>query len=230
VATAPVLGAPHLLPADMAWTYRSGSGAPGAAWPATAGAAQPRRLVVSGAITPEAMRLPALHRWSGAARPGEVLVELHGPQATPGAVLEAMADADVIELHVHGVRDRRITDSAALVLSPDAGGRALVTPADLQRVSLARHPLVLLGACQAAQGANYGPLSSSLPSALLRAGAAVVLASQAPISDADAEQVLDELRRRVAAGVPPAAALRDFRRPVLARDPAHWSGDLVLFE
>jgi hypothetical protein len=225
VATAPVFGAAHLLPAERPWVYVAASHS--STRPVLAAT---RRLIVSDVIPPESTHLAALRRWNGSPRPGEETVHLYGPAATPAAVLAAMADADVVELHVHGVIDRSLTDAAALVLSAGDDGKAFLTPADIEKISLGRHPLVLLGACQAARGASYGPLASSLPSALLHAGASLVLASTAPVGDADAGQVLDDFERRLEAGIRPAVALRELRTPILADNPAHWSGDLVLFE
>jgi cellulose synthase operon protein C len=227
VAPAPVCGAPHLLPADWAWAYAA---APRGGAPAAQGSI--RRLVVSNVPSPASMHLPPLRRWRGAARTGEEAIDLHGQQATPAAVLAAMTEADVIELHVHGIRDRTLTDAIALVLSAGDGSNdnAYLTPADLGKLTLRRHPLVLLGACQAARGAHYGPLASSLPAALLRAGAKLVLASPDPINDADAGPLLDEFQHQLATGLRPAVALQKVRASFLARHPAHWSRELVLFE
>lgn len=241
VATAPVFGAANLLPPELPWAYlgavadpapppptaRRRAGAPGEVAPAPR-----RRLVVSAPDQPVGLQLPLLRRSWPVAAAGEDLVELHGARATPAAVLAGMAAADAIELHVHGVVDPRVSDAAALVLSQPPGDGAaspFLTADAIQRVRLARRPLVLLGACQAARSARYGPLRWNLPAAFLRAGAALVVASPSPVADADAGAFFDRLRARIARGESPALALRDERMRALAREPDHWSRDLVLF-
>jgi tetratricopeptide (TPR) repeat protein len=229
IARAPVLGAAHVLPPDLPWSYVGSD-----ARPAPSPAGPRRRLVVSDPDLPGDLPLPALRRVRVTPAPDEQVVELHGARATAAALLAEMPAADSIELHVHGVMDPRISDAATLVLSPPPAGDPLPSPfltaAEIQRTALPRRPLVLLGACQAARGARYGPLTWSLPAAFLRAGAALVIASPAPVADADAGPFFDRLRARITGGESPALALRDERVHALARKPDHWSRDLVLFQ
>jgi CHAT domain-containing protein len=90
--------------------------------------------------------------------------------------------------------------------------------------------LAVLSACETAlPGTDQLDEVISLPTGLLRAGAAVVIATQWPVGDIDATRLMVDFARRWAGGsTPPAEALRQAQRWLRDRDPAraeisHWA-------
>jgi hypothetical protein len=208
-------GLSRLLPASLAWSYRSPAakgdrpGLPGT------------RLVVTGIEPPASLGLPSLR-----AEPDvEGAIVLRGPAATPRRVLDEAKRSATLEIHAHGLVDVSEPGAAALVLSPDARGDYALTAEAVAGIRLARHPVVILGACHA--GSVPRSLEPwGLADAFLRAGARAVIASPATLPDADGAQALAAIAARVRGGEAPAAAVRavrDQRR-------ADWLEDLVIFE
>ena len=222
LAPAPIQGRPALLPPEMAWSYRLKSGSA-----SKAPGLPERRLVVHDVQAPASLNLPLLGRWTPASRtPG--LIELQGSEATPSRVLDAMGDATVIELHVHGLVDW--AEASALVLSPDREGRFTLKAREVRQRPLKGAPLVILGACDAARTLPWKHQAWSLPAAFLEAGAHAVVASTSRVQDADASAFFDAVRTRIQQGAAPAAALRDVRLEWLSREPRSWVRDVMLFE
>jgi hypothetical protein len=62
------------------------------------------------------------------------------------------------------------------------------------------------------------------------AGARAVIASAAPIPDADAAAFFDAVRGRARTGAAVAIALRDARQQWLAEHRANWVRDIIVFE
>jgi CHAT domain-containing protein len=184
------------------------------------------RLVVSDVEPPAELGLARLahHRQTGAA------IELSGPTATPSRFLPGLADADVIEIHAHGVVDHRVADGAFIALSPDADRGFALTARQVRALRLPRAPIVVLGACDAGEVVPYFHAAWSLPAAFIVAGARAVIASTAPMPDDGASQFLAEVSARIQAGTSAAVALRDARRQWRTRPGAAWIEDIVVFE
>ncbi len=227
LATPPLHGSARMLPDAMAWYYVS------APAPRTWHPAAERRLVVSDVDTPEPLRLPRLRRvlarGAGAGAKDDGVTALSGRLATPERVLRELPAHDEIELHVHGIVDRKLSDATALVLTPGADGNAFLTVDQIVAARLPRAPLVVLGACQAALAPRYGPLSFSLPWAFMEAGASAVVASPEPVEDLEAQTffnaVVDQIRR----GASPAVAVRDARIGRNMPRPREWARQVVVF-
>jgi tetratricopeptide (TPR) repeat protein len=222
LATGSLQGVEGVLPDEIAWRYRLGEPLPSAPQ-----AAAPRRLVVQSATPPADLRLSPLGT-SGLRSAADWTV-LEGRDATPVRVLDAMRSASVVDLEVHGWVDPLVSDGAALALSEDGQGRYALTPSMLRPGLLTARPLVMLGACRAAQGSPFRKEPWSLPNALVGAGAGAVLASRSDLPDAEVGSFFDRIRRRVEAGAAPAVALRDERLADvrLGRD---WVRSVVVFE
>ncbi|NPC68770.1 CHAT domain-containing protein [Corallococcus exiguus] len=219
-----LLGRPGLLPGDRAWSYLAPGGHRVGA---PASAPVPKRLVVSDVEPPATLGLPRLMPWKGMTGQGDV--HLRGRAATPEAVLAEMEDATEVELHTHGLSGT-VSDAAFLALSPDAAGRYALTAEELEGHTLRGTPVVMLAACDANVGAWRYHAVSSLPSALIQAGARAVVAPSTEVPDVEAgaffQALVDSLRR----GTPPAQALRDTRARWLQQGSARWVQDLVAFE
>lgn len=229
---APVLGAAHLLPPELAWSYvLGGSAAPGAAPGAaqTAPAGDASRLVVANPEAPPDLKLPPLNPYPADMARGATV--LRGADATPTRVLQAMPDASVIEFHTHGFIGNDVTEASYLVLSPEPDRQYALTARDVAQVELARAPLVILGACHAAASSRSLEGGIGLAEAFLRSGARAVIASPDAVGDLGTAALFAAVRDRVMHGVDPAVALRDERLHRLSRshDDA-WVSGLVVFE
>jgi hypothetical protein len=223
LARPPVHGVPRLLPPALAWRYRAARSRPLAA-PQPALAAH--RLVVADVQPPAQLGLPRLSSW-GEQAGGH---RLAGADATPTRVLAAMRGATEIELHVHGMVNLGGPYASFLALSPETSGRHALTADDVRAASLDGAPLVVLAACHAARGAAVVHEPWSLPAAFVFAGARAVVASAAPVPDADAAAFFADLRGRVERGDDAAVALRDARVAWLGAGRAAWVEDLIVFE
>ncbi len=151
-------------------------------------------------------------------------VTLAGADATPDRVLAALASATYAEIHAHGIVSAANEDAAFLSLSPGIDGRFALDAGRIRKAKLTSAPFVVLAACRAAAVASVFRERWSLPDALLVAGARGVVAADAPIPDASARAVLDELHGRLDAGEDPAAALAAIRKTR-----GGWAAHLMLF-
>jgi hypothetical protein len=222
IAVAPLEGTAELLPSTIAWAYL----APPRALPATA--APPRRVRVSAPAAPPDLGLAPLPP-VGRASDG-VDVDLRGRDATPSRVLAEATIATELELHAHGLRDRRHSDASYLALAPDADGDFALTPARVDGLRLRGAPIVTLAGCGSGGGEPYLHLRDSLPAAFLRAGARAVLATADTIPDDEATQFFAAVRARAAAGGSLAIALRDERLAWMQRDAASWTRTVHLYQ
>jgi hypothetical protein len=209
------------LPAEIAWSYRRGRGAP-----APAALAPPRRLLVSDVQPPPHLALPPLSPWRPEP-PSPGLVHVSGAAATPARVLAELESASEVEVHAHGFVDLAVSDASMLVLSPEPGGRFALTAGDLRQHRLRGRPVVVLAACESAQVAPFLHEPWSLPTSLVAAGARAVIAVPTAIRDAQAGPFFAAVLERVRKGAAPAVALRDERR---ANASGRWVDDVVVFE
>ena len=243
LARPPLHGTARLLPDELAWHYRSARRAP---LPSSGLVSEEpaRSLIVADVEPPASLELPRLASWqTPIASPASAHVELlSGAAATPARVLAALPEAGEVVIHAHGIGGQRSSssggsgggsggtaaDSAFLALSPDDDGDYALTAAAVRATTLRRHPLVVLAACSAAQGAPHEPWS--LPAAFVHSGARAVIASSAPIPDLEAGEFFDGVRASIAAGTTAAVAVRDARVQWLAAGRADWVRDLLVFE
>jgi CHAT domain-containing protein len=173
-----------------------------------------------------ASELAAVRRAVGADR----VTILEGRAATESAALDAVAD--VLHLAVHGVMDDRDPLASHLTLAPQGHDDGLLHLTEITGRRFAPR-LVVLTACEAESGRLYaGEGLVGLARAFLVAGAHQVVASEWPV-DSSAATLMETFYHQLAAGAPPADALRAAQRR-LKGDPAtahpiHWAG-FVSFE
>ncbi len=223
IARAPLHGQ-VLLPPEMAWSFAGANTAPS---PRSAGLAE-RRLVVANPEPPADLGLPPLGQWAGDDAPGTI--RLVGAAATPSRVLSELRSATDVEIHAHGWVNTASADTSMLVLSPDGDGKFALSAQDLAGVQLEGHPLVILAACETTETAPYLHETWNLPAAFVAAGASAVLASSAPIPDAQAAEFFAQVRARLRSGRSVAQSVRDVRSEWLAKDPHSWVGRVLVFE
>lgn len=219
----PLHGRAGWLPDELAWTYAGGGrgGRP----------TSPSTLVVRDVTTPAALGLPRLASWQDVAppvAPGDV--ELVREAATPARVKEAMRRAGFIELHAHALVNAAEADTAALVLAAGPDGAFALSARELEQVTLDASPVVLLAACRASTVAPFMHEPWSLPRALLRAGAAAVIAAPVDVPDGEARAFFDAVARRVKSGEDAAQAVRAERLEALRRHRAPWVRAVLVFE
>ncbi|WP_158620387.1 MULTISPECIES: CHAT domain-containing protein [Corallococcus] len=227
-----VLAAPPLdsrsgiLPADLAWSYRVGTGAPG-----PLSAKPPMHVVVSDVEPPSSLRLARLPSAAEVDLAGaQRLLRLKGTQATPERVLEAMEQATDIDIHAHGVVDRALSDATVIALSPQQDGRYALTAEELRRRHFHGAPLVVLGACSAAHLPPFLHQTSSLPQAFVASGARAVFAATADIPN-DAGAFFRAVRERIQSGAEPSQALRAERLDWHQKQPGmRWVDKVLLYQ
>ncbi|MFC6084606.1 CHAT domain-containing protein [Sphaerisporangium aureirubrum] len=152
---------------------------------------------------------------------------LAGEEATVAAVRDALPAADVLHFACHGRADLAEPLDSALMLS---GGHPLRLR-DLLAMDL-RIRLAVLSACETSlPGTELPDEVVALPTGLLQAGAAGVVASLWAIPDLATSMVVTEFYRRWRGhGLSPGAALRDAQRWVRdttnAEKAAVWERDL----
>ncbi|MBW8484851.1 CHAT domain-containing protein [Actinomadura parmotrematis] len=193
-------GALHGLPwaALPSLAGRPFSLAPSAAAWLRAARAEPGRggtvLVAGPHLAHAAREVRALHRLHPGAR------VLTGPHARPEAVRDALDGARLAHLAAHGAHRPGNPLFSRLTL---AGGALLAHDLDDLRAPPHR---VVLSACDVGQG-GPGDAAAGMAGALLALGTATVIASAAPVADADVPAFMGAVHRRLAAGDGPAAAL-----------------------
>jgi CHAT domain-containing protein len=151
---------------------------------------------------------------------------LIGPRATVERVSAAAGHCDILHLATHGLVSARSPWSSAIAL---ADGGAL-TLADLMGMRLAPE-LAVLSACESAVGVRTrGEEVLGFGRGLLAAGARRVVVSLAPVDDVATCLLMTELHRRLRAGAPVAAALRDAQNwlRTMAPDAAGAARDALL--
>ncbi len=142
---------------------------------------------------------------------------LHATGATFGAVVDAARGAEV--LHIAGHTGRQ----------PGSGETALLF-ADDERVSWnviarasVRPAVVVLSACETPRAPPSRDVRAlSLGGGFLSAGAANVIGTLAPVADREARELFRGIHRELAAGTPPAEAVRRTQRAAIARGDGAW--------
>jgi CHAT domain-containing protein len=135
---------------------------------------------------------------------------LPGAQATREAVIDALCEVSVLHAACHAVSDPADPMNSALILA--GGVRLSVRDLTEQRV-LSAHDglrLAVLSACETAVvGAAVPDEVIGLPTGLLEAGAAGVIATMTPVPDGSTALLMAQFYRRWREdGLSPAAALR----------------------
>jgi cellulose synthase operon protein C len=217
IARPPLHGTSRLFGDDVAWRYLSRRAGP-------VGASTGGAIAIADADPPAALELPRLQSWVS---DGDTI---SGPAATPSRVLAAIGAAGEAIVHAHGLVDLAEPDASYLALSPDADGKFALTTGDVRKAHFASSPLVILAACRGSLAAPIFHDTWSLPAAFVFAGARAVIASAAPIPDADAGAFFDAVRAKIHAGIAIPIAVRDARREWLKQGRGEWVRDVIVFE
>lgn len=151
---------------------------------------------------------------------GSDLKLLHGSDATPDAVLDAIGSADIVHFSTHAVFDLNRPLRSALLL---AGGEPLPLERLMPALAQKAPSLVVLSACETAMSRISSTPDEFLgfPAAFLHSGTRTVLATLWPVDDAATALVTGRFYRELANNHTPARALREAQnwvRKVTARE------------
>lgn len=150
---------------------------------------------------------------------GERGTLLLGPDATEGAVVEAMRDAAVIHLATHGIADSADPLASMIALAPGPAGEDGVLTAGKLMLHTLVADLVALSACQTALGRISGEGMIGLGRALIWAGARSVLVSQWSVDDEATLELMEAFYRAYLGGADRATALQQAQRELRALSP-----------
>jgi CHAT domain-containing protein len=157
---------------------------------------------------------------------------LDGERATKPAFLAGLAGADVVHFAGHAVANPEYPLLAHLEFAADSASPASgsLGADEIAALRLTRPQLVVLAACETGVGSIYrgeGVLSLARP--FLIAGVPSVIATLWDVSDEGAPRVVEEMHRRVAAGVQVSKALRLAQLAAMpAEAPAVWAAFVLV--
>jgi CHAT domain-containing protein len=161
---------------------------------------------------------------------------LLGEAATRGAFLEDLRRSSWVHFAGHGLVNRQNPLLSMLVLAPASDGSdpGALYARDIYELDLHGLRLVVLGACDSAEGAFEGGGGASLARAFLAAGARTVVAALWEIDDRASEELFAAFYDRLKRGLAPAAALREAQLAMIhsedsaLRSPLAWAGFQVI--
>lgn len=158
-----------------------------------------------------------------------------GSRATRADVVAAIARHGVVHFAGHATINRTDPRLSGLPLASENGQPAWLHAEDVPRLGLDHTRVVVLSACDTAQGPirpGEGPMS--LARAFLAARVPSVVATLWPVGDGDTGPLLAELHRRLRRGDDAAAALRGAQLSLLRssreslRTPTRWAAFQVI--
>lgn len=170
-----------------------------------------------------------------AVSPGSRL--LLGAAATRSAFLEELLRASWVHFAGHALVNRQSPLLSMLVLAPasDGSDQGALYAQDIYDLDLRGTRLIVLAACDSAQGALDGGGGANLARAFLAAGARTVVATLWQTEDRASEELFKVFYDRVRRGVAPAAALRDAQLAMInskedsaLQSPVSWAGFQVI--
>ena len=159
---------------------------------------------------------------------------LLGGQAKKATVMQRMEQARMIHLATHGILDDRQGLESAIALAPDGTGElndGLLTAAEIAQMKL-HAELVVLSACDTAQGRITGDGVIGLSRAVITAGVPSVLVSLWSVPDAPTAELMTEFYQQLQHTDNKAQALRQAMLATKAKHPSprDWAGFTLIGE
>ncbi|NHN36235.1 CHAT domain-containing protein [Pseudomaricurvus alcaniphilus] len=195
-----------------------------------------KALVVGNPLMPS----PSLNPLPGAEQEAREIARLLGVRpllgaaADESAVRRRLGTAAIVHLATHGVLGTLAgappgSAPGMLALAPGSDHDGWLTPGEIVDIPLAAE-LVVLSACDTAQGRLGGDGVQGLSRAFLAAGARHLLASLWKVPDAHTRELMVAFYRHYLAGHEPAAALRQAQLALQAKyqDPYYWAAFIAL--
>src|SRR5262249_11839941 len=156
---------------------------------------------------------------------------LVGADATKSAFLDALRRYDVLHFAGHAVVNTARAEASSLILAPSVGDVGVLGPNEIDKVPLVPGALVVLAACESAEGAVFkGEGLMGLVRPFVAAGAGSVVANIWPLEDATAVDFSAAFHRQVRAGATPGRALQRVQADFASRRmPARsWAGWIII--
>ena len=190
-------------------------------------AAPSQRLLVVGNPAFPASLFPGLSSLAAAEEEARELAGLYpgarlltNSNATPSAVLAGLQGKTLFQFAGHAIADSANGAASGLLLAAEPGEApetALLQAQEIAGLDLRSLDLVVLAACSTAVGTYpESEETANLATAFLAAGAGAVVASAWEVLDEPTRKLTLLLHRALAAGAPPAEALRRAQRALLA--------------
>lgn len=158
---------------------------------------------------------------------------LLGADATKRAFLTIAPEAAILHLALHAIANPVAPSRSRLALAPEPGRSASESlfAVEIGQLDLPRTRLVILGACETAEGRIWKTEGAeSLARPFLAAGVPAVVASLWPVDDDATAVLFAEFHRQIRRGLDPAAALQEAQRSMITspderwRRPSMWAG------
>jgi CHAT domain-containing protein/tetratricopeptide (TPR) repeat protein len=155
-------------------------------------------------------------------------ISISGPSATRRALTESLTSHDVVHVAAHAVTNPRDALLSSIALAPDGTDSGTLYLRDVLSLPVRSRLVVLAGCGTGARGGTSGELGS-FASAFLAAGAKSVVATLWDVEDSVASRFSEQFYSRLAAGEPPADALRGAQLAMLhsmdetSSNPAAWA-------
>jgi CHAT domain-containing protein len=161
---------------------------------------------------------------------------LLGRAATRSAFLDELRRASWVHFAGHALMNRQnpLLSMLALSPAPDGSDPGALYARDIYELDLRGTRLVVLAACDSAQGALEGGGGANLARAFLAAGTRTVVAALWQIDDRASEELFAAFYERVRRGIVPATALREAQlsminsKDSMMRSPVSWAGFQVI--
>lgn len=151
--------------------------------------------------------------------------------ATPSALLDQLADHQVLHVAAHAVDGGRVPLEGAILLAAEGGSDGLLRARQLVGPDLRHLRLVVLAGCRTSgRGAVGGEGFVGLAWPFLAGGAEAVVATLWPVDDREMSGMLPAFHAAFARSVNPAAALREVQVETLraGAPPKVWAGVTLL--
>ena len=190
-------------------------------------------------IETQVSREYGLRQLNGAQQEGTIIAQilntkaLIGNQPTKATVLQKMRDARIIHLATHGLLDdvKQLGIPGAIVLAPEGKDNGLLTAGEILDLKLSAE-LVVLSACDTAQGKLTGDGVIGLSRSLITAGAPSVIVTLWKIPDTSSALLMTEFYQNLQRYPNKATALRTAMLITMKKypNPIEWAGFTLIGE
>ena len=156
---------------------------------------------------------------------------LIGERATTATVLEQLPDARIVHLATHGLLDERTGMGSAIALAPSESDDGWLSAADIFELSLDAE-LVVLSACNTAQGKITGDGVIGLSRSFLSAGAKSLIVSLWMVPDAPTADLMTAFYQHFQENFDKARALRQAMLTTMEQHPhpRNWAAFVLVGE
>lgn len=144
--------------------------------------------------------------------------------ATEGAVVAGMKNADLVHFSTHGFASAIDPSASSIVLASDPDNDGFMTVGEISQMKL-RSRLIFVATCVTGKGVNLGSGPASLGAFISEFGRTAVITATLPLNDQTTRWIEEVFYTKLGEGSDPVVALRDAQLAVKARipDPSFWA-------